>query len=47
VIKEKNVESAAELSEEEWFEAMNQAEEKWITEFDAHDLDRIEVKSGG
>jgi hypothetical protein len=47
VLKAKNAESAAELSEEEWFQSVIEAEEKWIKEFDEFDLDRIAVKSDG
>ncbi len=43
VLKEKHTESAAELSEEEWFALMSKAEEKWVKEFDEFDLDRISV----
>ena len=43
VMKEKNAQSVADLSDEEWFEAMTTAEEKWVKEFDSHDLDRISV----
>lgn len=43
VLKEKNAESVAELSDEEWFSAMTVAEEKWVKEFDEFDLDRVVV----
>lgn len=43
VIKAKHAESAVEIPEEEWLTALSAAEEKWITEFDSHDLDRLTI----
>lgn len=43
VLKEKQIDSLAKLSEEELIVTISKAEEKWVKEFEAHDLDRISV----
>ena len=43
LLKTKPTSSAVELSEEELFSAMIEAEKKWIKEFEAFGLDRISV----
>lgn len=45
VIQQKQVASAADLPEEEWFLALSDAEQKWINEFNSHDLDRLTIGS--
>jgi phage pi2 protein 07 len=43
LLKEKQVGSVAELSDDEWISGMTNAEEKWVKEFEEFDLDRISV----
>jgi hypothetical protein len=43
LLKTNPASSSVELSEEEWFSAMIEAEEKWIKEFEEFGLDRISV----
>lgn len=43
LLKEKQVSSVAELSDDEWISGMTKAEEKWVKEFETFDLARISV----
>ena len=43
VLKDKKAEYLSDLDPDEWIPAMTKAEEQWIKEFEAYDLDRIIV----